>query len=135
MARLPLAPDTSRQFGSFVVAGAIGFVVDVAVLYGALAIGIGPLLGRVFSFLAAVTCTWLFNRRYTFAATASPWREWWRYLSVMLAGMVVNFACYSLVLFLMPGEWWWRPALAVMAGSAAGLLVNFVNAKLFVYKS
>lgn len=135
MTRLPLAPDTSRQFGSFVAIGAIGFVVDVVVLYGALALGAGPLLGRVFSFLAAASCTWLFNRRYTFTATASPWREWSRYLGAMLAGMVVNFACYSLVLFLMPGAAWWYPALAVVCGSAAGLLVNFANAKLFVYKS
>jgi putative flippase GtrA len=47
----------------------------------------------------------------------------------------VNFACYSLALLLLPGDGWWRPALAVAFGSAAGLIVNFANAKLFVYKS
>jgi len=129
------APDTARQFGSFVIAGVLGFLVDVGVLYGALALGAGFIAGRLLSFVAAATATWLFNRRYTFSATDSPWREWLRYMSVMLVGMAVNFTAYSIALWLVQGDWWWRPALAVAAGSGAGLLVNFVNAKRFVYTS
>jgi putative flippase GtrA len=135
MTRPPATADTLRQFASFVIAGGLGFVVDVGVLYGALALGAGLIFGRLLSFVAAATATWLFNRRYTFSATGNAWREWLRYMSVMLVGMLVNFSAYSLALWLVQGDWWWRPAMAVAVGSAAGLFVNFANAKLFVYKS
>lgn len=123
-----------RQLGRFVVAGALGFLVDVAVLYAALALGAGWAAGRLLSFLAAAGFTWRFNRRYTFTATDSPWREWWRYLASMTAGMLINFLVYSFVLSLAPPAWW-GPAFAVGCGSAAGLVVNFTSAKLFVFKS
>jgi putative flippase GtrA len=124
----------SRQLGSFAVAGALGFVVDVAVLYAALALGAGWAAGRLLSFLAAAGFTWRFNRRFTFTPTGSPWREWWRYLAGMSAGMLVNFLVYSLVLSLVAASWW-SPAFAVGCGSVAGLAVNFTSAKLFVFKS
>lgn len=122
------------QFARFAVIGALGFVVDVAVLYGALTLGAGWIAGRALSFLAAASFTWAVNRRYTFSATASRWREWGRYLASMAAGMLVNFLVYALVLWLLPAAWW-TPGLAVACGSAAGLGVNFVSAKLFVFKS
>jgi putative flippase GtrA len=124
----------ARQLGSFALAGALGFAVDVAVLYGALALGAGWIGGRLLSFVAAAYSTWRFNRRFTFAATASPWREWWRYLASMTGGMLVNFLVYSLALSLLPAAWW-APGFAVGCGSAAGLAVNFASAKLFVFKS
>jgi putative flippase GtrA len=124
----------ARQFGSFAVAGSLGFLVDVAVLYCAAALGSGWIAGRLLSFLAAATSTWQFNRRFTFAATKSPWREWRLYVTSMAAGMLVNFLAYSLALALLPGAWW-RPALAVACGSLAGMFVNFASAKRFVFKS
>lgn len=126
--------SASRQLGSFAVAGVLGFVVDVGVLYGAMALGAGWIAGRLLSFVAAAYSTWRFNRRFTFAATASPWREWWRYLASMTGGMLVNFLVYSLALSLLPAAWW-APGLAVACGSVAGMAVNFVSAKLFVFKS
>jgi putative flippase GtrA len=126
--------EGSRQLGSFAVAGALGFLVDVAVLYGALALGAGWIAGRLLSFLAAAGFTWRFNRRFTFTPTDSPWREWWRYLASMALGMLINFIVYSAVLSLLPPAWW-SPAFAVGCGSVAGLAVNFANAKLFVFKS
>ncbi len=126
--------SASRQLGSFAVAGVLGFVVDVGVLYGAMALGAGWIAGRLLSFVAAAYSTWRFNRRFTFAATASPWREWWRYLASMTGGMLVNFLVYSLALSLLPAAWW-TPGLAVACGSVAGMAVNFASAKLFVFKS
>jgi putative flippase GtrA len=124
----------SRQLATFAIAGALGFLVDVAVLYGALALGAGWVAGRLLSFLAAAGFTWRFNRRYTFAATDSPWREWWRYLASMAAGMLINFSIYSVVLSLVPVAWW-SPAFAVGCGSLGGMVANFTSAKLFVFKS
>ncbi len=126
--------EGSRQLGRFALAGALGFLVDVAVLYGALALGAGWIAGRLLSFLAAAGFTWRFNRRYTFTPTDAPWREWWRYLASMALGMMINFIVYSAVLELLPSAWW-SPAFAVGCGSAAGLVANFANAKFFVFKS
>jgi putative flippase GtrA len=126
--------DGSRQLGTFVVAGALGFLVDVAVLYAALALSAGWAFGRLLSFIAAAGFTWRFNRRFTFTPTASPLREWWRYLASMTFGLLINFLVYSAVLPLLAAAWW-GPAVAAGCGSAAGLVVNFANAKLFVFKS
>jgi putative flippase GtrA len=122
------------QFGRFAVAGVLGLLVDIAVLYGALALGAGLIVGRLLSFLAAASATWVFNRRYTFAATDSPWREWLRYLASMAGGMLLNFLAYSLALALLPHAWW-TPGFAVACGSLAGMVVNFISAKFFVFKS
>ena len=121
----------------FAFAGVAGLVVDVAVLYLALALGLGFYAGRVVSFLCAVFATWQINRRYTFAAgdapTASLWREWWRYLMAMLGGGLVNYCAYSALIAIGPRVTLW-PMLAVAAGSLAGMAVNFASAKLFVFK-
>jgi putative flippase GtrA len=127
-------PAGARQIGRFAVAGALGFLVDIAVLYAGLALGAGWVVGRLLSFLAAASFTWGFNRRYTFTPTDSPWREWWRYLATMAGGMLINFLAYTAVLSLVPSTWW-SPAFAAGCGSAVGMIVNFASAKLFVFKS
>ena len=122
-----------RQFLSFAVVGAIGFVVDVAVLYL-----VAPLLGwygaRLVSFLAAATATWALNRRYTFRRSeASVLREYLGYLVTMLGGAVVNYGAYVLVLRWFAGPW--APAAGVALGSCAGLVVNFLSARYLVFRS
>ena len=122
-----------RQFLSFAVVGAIGFVVDVAVLYL-----MAPLLGwygaRVLSFLAAATATWALNRRYTFRRSqASVLREYLGYLLTMLGGAVVNYGAYVLVLHWASGPW--APAAGVALGSCAGLAVNFLSARYLVFRA
>lgn len=120
----------------FAAAGILGLVVDVAVLYGAIALGLGWFSGRAISFLAAVWSTWQFNRRFTFARSEQLgiWEEWWRYLSAMLVGGVVNYAAYSAVVLALPGVPL-LPMVAVAIGSLSGLAVNFVSAKYFVFRN
>ncbi|MGJ7568677.1 GtrA family protein [Variovorax sp. GB1R11] len=126
-----------REFLSFAVGGVIGLVVDVVVLYL-----LAPLLGwygaRVVSFLAAATTTWVFNRRYTFAASASAggvslWREYLAYLATMAGGAVLNYGAYVLVLHWVEGRW--AAALGVAVGSLAGMSVNFLSARYLVFRS
>ncbi|XYJ11341.1 GtrA family protein [Telluria sp. B2] len=127
--------EAPRQFASFALVGVAGLVVDIAVLYACLWIGLGYYSGRLCSFLAAVWATWELNRRYTFAggesATARP--QWWRYLLAMLGGGMVNYLAYSAVVSLAPGLPF-LPGVAVAAGSLAGMLVNFSSAKFLVFK-
>lgn len=126
-----------REFLSFAVSGVIGFGVDVVVLYL-----LAPLLGwygaRAVSFLAAATTTWAFNRRYTFAASASTGgrsilREYLGYLVTMTFGAVLNYGAYVLTLHWVEGRW--AAALGVAMGSLAGMSANFLSARYLVFRS
>ncbi|HEX7964303.1 MAG TPA: GtrA family protein [Gammaproteobacteria bacterium] len=123
------------QFLRFALAGCIGFVVDVAVLYAALWAGLGYYAGRACSFLVAVAVTWQLNRRYTFSATRTLrlHSEWFRYLTAMLGGGAVNYACYTVIVASFP-KTGLLPAVAVAAGSIAGLMVNFLTSKFWVFR-
>ena len=59
--------------------------------------------------------------------------EWWRYLGAMLGGGAVNYAAYSAVIGFGPANPL-LPLAAVMCGSLAGMTVNFISAKFFVFK-
>ena len=129
-----------REALRFAAAGVAGLAADVALLYLALALGLGWYAGRVVSFLGAVWVTWRINRRYTFAGAraGSAWGEWWRYLLAMTGGGLLNYAVYGAAVWLLRG---WRPLpqalvplLAVGTGSLAGMAVNFVSAKFFVFQ-
>ena len=112
----------------FVLAGAIGFVVDAAVLYGLMSVaGLSPMVGRVGSFLCASFVTWRINRRFTFGATnGGNWLiEWFRYVWASVAGASVNYAVFALLIVASPAAAR-MPTLAVAAGSIAGMVINFV---------
>lgn len=128
------AMKLGREFLSFAAVGAIGFGVDLGVLY-LVAPASGWYGGRVVSFIAAATATWALNRRYTFAqrrSGASIWREYLHYLLTMLAGALVNYGAYVLTLHWIGGPL--APALGVALGSAAGLVVNFLTARFLVFR-
>lgn len=124
-----------QQFWRFTLAGAAGFVVDVAVLYAGLALGLGYYLGRLVSFLCAAFATWQINRRHAFATEAGEklLHEWLRYLLAMAGGGLLNYAVYSTIVFTTPHDPY-LPALAVAAGSVSGLAANFTLAKFWVFK-
>jgi putative flippase GtrA len=123
------------QFLRFAIAGAIGFFVDAGVLYGMLRLGAGPYAGRLVSFLCAVIVTWQINRRYTFSSDRkrSLWREWNEYLLAMIFGGICNYAVYVLAVKLLPASGA-SPLVGVAFGSIAGMVVNFVSAKLWVFR-
>jgi putative flippase GtrA len=125
-----------RQLFRFGLAGVAGFVIDSAVLYLMLFLGLGFYLGRLISFFCAVWVTWQINRNYSFAAGEKippSWREWWRYLLAMGLGGVVNYLAYSVTLQLSPAARV-HPVYAVAAGSLAGMAINFISAKWWVFR-
>lgn len=124
-----------RQVLFFAVAGVIGLLVDIAVLY-AVRDAIGPFYGRVVSFLAAVLATWLVNRTYTFGGHSSGLsrkREFTAYLTLMLVGGAVNYAAYS-ALVLGSATVRQHLFLGVAAGSLAGMAVNFLTSKYVLFR-
>ncbi|MEO8673908.1 MAG: GtrA family protein [Tahibacter sp.] len=125
-----------RQFILFCVGGVIGLFVDMGVLRLLISVfGANAYLGRLVSFLAAATATWLFNRHQTFRGTRhyGLLGEWARYLFAMSGGFVVNFGTYTLIYYY--AELAQRfPEIGVATGSVAGLAVNYAASRLWIYR-
>ena len=135
--------ETTR-FLRFCVVGVSGTLVDLVVLYAS-----APFFGwygaRLLSFFVAATSTWGLNRRYTFAAdmksagraderlASGGWREYLRYLLSMLLGGGVNYTVYAVVLLCVPVSG--APLLGVALGSGAGLGLNYLAARHFVFRA
>ena len=126
-----------REAGLFFVGGVIGFIVDAGGVQALVSLaGANAYVARVPSFLLAATATWWWNRRYTFAHRASGQQlhlEWLRWMGLMTAGALINYATYALMLVGFPALHRW-PAVAVLAGSAVAALVNFSTARGVLFK-
>jgi len=134
-----LGPARARlalQFLQFGVVGTIGFVVDTAVLYGGLALGLGLYGGRALSYVAAATTTWALNRAWTFrsADQAPAARQWAVFVLVNLLGFACNYGTYALLVAGVPFVAA-HPVLGVAAGSLAGMVGNFVLSRRYVFRN
>jgi len=126
-----------KSFALFVLAAAVGFVVDAGVVtFLVRELAWGPWEGRLVSFPLAVTSTWLLNRRYAFrgAARGDQRVEYAAYWAIQLAGAAVNFGIFGLCLHLAPvlAEW---PFVPVAIGGFAAMLFNFTVARSTVYRA
>lgn len=129
--KVPLK-DNHAVFLRFCITGGIGFLVDFAILYLLLYMGIGPVIARIISASCALFCTWLINRYFTFRVTAMPsMKEMGRYLGMNGFGFLVNLGIYSFCVKIFR----WEPAASLVIGSAAALMVNFIGNKKWVFKS
>jgi putative flippase GtrA len=118
----------------FISVGAVGFVTDGAILY-LLKIFIGPIYARFFSFLVAVTVTWLGNRHYTFKSkNESLILEYFHYLLMISLGSGINLAIYfSLVLSFKFIHH--EPIIALCISSTIASVANYLSAKHVVFKN
>jgi putative flippase GtrA len=132
-----IGPERSRtllQFLRFGVVGTVGFVVDTAVLYAGLALGLGLYGGRAVSYLAAATTTWALNRAWTFRGQGEVpvMRQWALFVVINLVGFAFNYGTYAAlvagVAFVAQ-----YPVIGVAAGSLAGMLGNFLLSRRFVF--
>ena len=121
------------QFLRFATVGAAGFLVDTAVVYG-LRNAIGIYAAGAAAYVVAASFTWLFNRIWTFSATArAPARRQWAiFLATQSAGFVVNRGVFAaLVTFnAFCADY---PVVAIAAGVAAGMFINFAAARRYVF--
>lgn len=125
-----------RTFLLFCVAGTLGFAVDAGIVQMLVVVlGWNPYLARLLSFVAAATVTWVFNRSFTFRNDRrdNVHGEWARYLLAMVAGFSVNFGIYSLLVFHYAAVRE-MPAIGVAAGSIAGLFVNYLSSRYWVFR-
>ena len=110
----------------FVVAGAIGFVVDAGLLWLLVISSVDPRPARLASFSAAVVVTWLINRSRTFEDRAGPpsLREFGRYLTASIAAAAVNLGIYMGLVSFVPA-FAAMPVLAVAISTLASMGLNF----------
>lgn len=127
------------SFLTFAVGGVLGFIVDGGAFTLLGLVVANPYLVRVGSFLLAVTTTWAFNRRYAFGILRHPRldvasaAEWFRYVLSQLTGFSVNYIVFSgLVFFTTLCASW--PVLAIGVGSFSGLVVNYLSARVLVFR-
>ncbi len=132
-----LGPERSRtvaQFGRFGVVGTIGFLVDTAALYAAMALGLGLYSGRAVSYLVAATTTWALNRAWTFRGQGSGpvMRQWALFLLVNLVGFACNYGTYAALVASVPlvAD---HPVIGVAAGALAGMIGNFLLSRRYVF--
>jgi putative flippase GtrA len=116
----------SARVVRFLIAGAVGFVVDVGILTALVWLGADPRPARLASFLAAMTVTWLINRSTTFGdrAGAPTLSEFLRYATASAVAAIINLGVYmGLVTWGEPFRSW--PVLAVTIATALSMAVNF----------
>lgn len=130
-------PPLNGHFVRFCCVGLLGFVVDFLVLKIVVHLGVSPIGGRLISFSVAVVATWLANRLWTFRGHDGPQRslimEFASYLMVQSVGFAANFTVYTgMVLGIAALNGRLLPPL--IAGTAAGLVINYLGAKHFVFR-
>lgn len=128
-------PISLLKFG---LVGTVGFAIDGGLLSLLAHLGVNIYLARAVSFPLAVVATWYLNRRLVFkagAATAAKKRqEYGRYFAVQLGGAALNLLVFSILIGAF-AELKTVPIVPFAAGSAVGLIFNYLGARLLVFKT
>lgn len=125
----------AKEFMRFAAIGALGFVVEAAILeYLVAHQSWNAFSGRALSFPCAVTVTWLLNRTLTFRKRRSlrARSEYRRYFVVQVIGALINLCVYSIVIAIEP-ELSQLPLVPLFIGALAGLAFNFTASRRFVF--
>ena len=127
-------------FLRFAIVGALGFGVDLAVLWVALEqLQLGVYAARLVSFAVTVTFTWVMNRYLTFGdrrahGLGGVLTEWARFVAANAIGLAVNYAVYAALVGWGTG-WLANPYVAAGCGSIAGLVFNYAASSRLVFRS
>ena len=125
-----------KQFLRFATVGVLLFVLDAGFFSAMLRIGCPVVVSRVTAVCVAIFASWLVNRNWTFRGAQAPKdasvREFLKFAATQALGAGVNtlvsLFAYGFAVVAAFGPW-----AAVAAGSAAGLMVNFIGAKYLVF--
>jgi len=135
-------PSTAGRSGiagqalRFGIVGTLGFLVDTATVYAAhFLAGADLYTAGAVAYVTAATTTWALNRAWTFreAARDRPARQWALFVLVQLLGFALNRGTYAALVTVLPVAAA-HPVIAVAAGSVAGMGVNFLTAKVLVFR-
>ncbi len=122
----------------FSVAGLLGFLVNASIVWLLTSImKVNAIIAQIPAFSLAVTTTWLFNHNITFLNYTSEknlFKEWLHYVTANSLGAAINNGVYVLLVLNVNiiGK---KPVLAVVCGSLAGLIFNFVASRTLVFRA
>ncbi len=123
-----------RPVGGFLLAGGAGFAIDAGLTAALVGLGVAPLLARLPAIFAALFVTWRLNRALAFAPAADgPLAEFGRYLMVSAGGAGLNMLVYMLIVAAAPANGAPVAGVAVVCGSAAAMLFNFLGYRSFAF--
>jgi len=131
------------QFGRFACIGFANAAVDFGILYlliaySGLAAGFAYAIFKATSFAVATVHSYLWNKYWTFEAahTAGGKSEFFSFIGVALASLIVNVVVASFVVILRPASFdaaaW--AGVGAIAGSASALIFSFIGFRMFVFK-
>ncbi|HVT26250.1 MAG TPA: GtrA family protein [Rhizomicrobium sp.] len=130
----------ASRFLRFGIVGACGFVIDTSIFFVLHDLaGLSPYVARAFSILIAMSGTWFGNRTLTFrehAATGgrAVLREWLTFAAANAIGNTSNYLTFSaLITFASPP--FNNRYLALVAGTAVGMVLNFTLSKRIVFRA
>jgi len=133
------------MFGRFTAVALLISLIDAGGLYAlSEGVGINVYLGRVFSYLGAVTAGYFLNRHYTFPqriGNRGTGPDLLRFYGVFAAGGAVNYAVFLLVLIggqsaaAALGIEFWLPLIGVWLGGIAGMSFNYQASSRVVFDS
>ena len=126
----------NRPLPAFIAVGAIGFVLDAGLMLLMIkAFACHPIGARLVSFLVAVSCTWLLNRRWAFRGRGSRSRsfEYAGYFAIQVAGATLNVGVFLGCLLLWP-QLVSVPLLPFAIGAAVALLFNYALLRRTLYR-
>ncbi len=120
-------------FIRFGFVGFAGFLVDLSVVYAARS-WVGLYAAGMLSYLCANTVNFSLNRYWTFRHRPRMrlLRHWALFLAATTPGLICNRGAYVLLIFLVP-LCAHHPVLAVIAGSIAGMMANFMMSHRVVF--
>jgi len=124
------------ELARFAAVGAIGFVVDAAVLQLLVsAASWSPFAARAVSFPVALACTFTLNRLWTFRGLRLPLaRAYGAYGAIQVVGALINLFVFSACVVLAP-TLYERPVIALGIGATVALLFNFYATRSVVFRT
>ncbi|QBP75429.1 GtrA family protein [Herbaspirillum huttiense] len=129
---------TILKFLKFACVGGVVFVFDASCFWIFIKLIEHSGLSRILSIALAVTASWWLNRTYTFSSKSDPpasedrWLQLLKFVLSQLPGAAVN-ALVSLLVYGCFSYAQHNPWASVAIGSLAGLVINFLMARLFVF--
>lgn len=112
----------------FLIAGSVGFIVDLSILNLMLKLGSGSVCGRIASFSAAVLFTFFINKNFTFQNNGNITTQFNKYIIGSLFGFSINWILYF------AGLKFLSPQVSLIIASAGAMVINFISYKFIVFK-
>jgi dolichol-phosphate mannosyltransferase len=120
------------QLTQFLMVGALGTLVNLALLTGLIAAGIQERVSIAIAIFLSMFCNFLLNRRFSFSVRSGPWaRQFLQYAGASSIGALINYAMTVAIMARFTDV---APQMAALFGIAAGTLFNFVSSRYLVFR-